>query len=193
MKILVAVLLAALCACALGQSRNDPLTSREVDLLRDTAQQPPQRIRLLISFAEQRMLAAERLRNPARPGFTDPDKVSDLLGELAAVVDELDDNLAMYNGHSEDLRHALRHVLDAEEKFLKRLNALEDGAPPQQKRSFAAALADASESVRSSRESAQAMLTDQIAKKGEAKEKEKIDHHENKKTAGTRDSDPEHD
>jgi len=190
-KILAALLFAALCASAQGQTRNDPLNNREVDLLRDTAQEPPHRIRLLISFAEQRMVAAERLRNPAGPGFTDPDKVADLLGELAAVVDEMDDNLAMYNGHSEDLRHALRHVLDADEKFLKRLNSLEDGAPPQQKRRFAAALADASESVRSSRESAQAMLTDQIAKKGEAKGKEKIDRHENKKTTGTRDSDPE--
>jgi hypothetical protein len=154
---------------------HDPLNDREVDLLRESAQEPKKRVDLFISFSRDRMLAIERLRSATNPGTNDADKVSDLLADLAALVDELDDNLVMYNSHSEDLRRPLRHVLDAEAEFLNKLEALSNNATPLQKRRFAAALEDASDSIKSSTESARAMLADQIEKKGEEKNKEKLD------------------
>jgi hypothetical protein len=184
-KILPVIVLAGLCGVAGAQMRHDPLNAREVDQLRENAQEPKKRIDLLISFARERMLAIERMRGVAQPatqsatqpdaklGGGDSDRMADLLADLAAVVDELDDNLEMYNGHSEDLRRPLRHVLEAEAEFLPKLEALNEGATPLQRRRLAAAVEDAADSVKSSSESARAMLDGQIAKKGEEKEKEK--------------------
>jgi len=172
--------------------RHDPLNPREVDQLRESAQLPKKRIDLLVSFARERMLAIERLRSAAKsgatqPGVDDSSKIADLLGDLAAVIDELDDNLAMYSRHSEDLRRPLHHVLDAEAEFLSKLEALNESATPLQKRHLAAALEDALDSVKSSRESARDMLAGQIEKKGE--EKDKLDRREARQTPGTHDSD----
>jgi hypothetical protein len=174
-KILAAILLVVLCAGAQGQVHHDPLNDREIDQLRETAQDPKKRIDLLIAYTRERVLAIERLRSTTKPGLDDAGKVADLLSDLAALIDELDDNLAMYSSHSEDLRRPLRHVLDAEAEFQQKLNALNDTATPLQKRRFSAALEDASDSLQSSTESARSMLDDQIAKKGEEKNKEKLD------------------
>ena len=196
MKILAAIFLIVVfigpCGAA-AQSRHDPLNPREVDQLRDSTQEPKKRIDLLVSFARERMLAIERLRSAAQPatqpavnqpGVDNSGKIADMLTELAAVIDELDDNLEMYNGRSEDLRRPLHHVLDAEAEFLQKLEALSDNATSQQKRRLAAALADASDSVKSSSDGARAMLADQIAKKGEEKNKEKLDRQEARQAPG---------
>lgn len=185
MKILAAILLVSLCAGAQAQVHHDALNEREIDQLRETAQDPKKRIDLLIAFTRERVLAIERLRSATKPGLDDSGKVADLLGDLAALIDELDDNLAMYSSHSEDLRRPLRHVLDAEAEFQQKLNALNDNATPMQKRRFSAALEDVLDSMQSSTESARAMLADQIEKKGEEKDKEKLDRKEAQQTRDT--------
>ena len=175
MKILATILLALFCAAAQAQTHHDPLNAREIDQMRESAQDPKKRIDLILDFARERVLAIERLHGATKPALTDADKIADLLSDLAVLIDELDDNLAMYNGHSEDLRRPLHHVLDAEEEFQKKIDALKDTATPLQKRHFSAALEDASDSLRSSTETSRAMLTDQIEKKGEEKSKGKPD------------------
>jgi hypothetical protein len=184
-KILAAILLVALCAGAQAQAHHDPLNEREIDQLRETAQDPKKRIDLLIAYTRERVLAVERLRGTTKPGLEDSGKVADLLSDLAVLIDELDDNLAMYDSHSEDLRRPLRHVLDAEADFQQKLNALNDTATPLQKRRFLAALEDASDSLQSSTESARTMLADQIEKKGEEKDKQKLDRKEAQQTRDT--------
>jgi hypothetical protein len=166
------VLLIAITAAA-AQTRHDPLNAREVEQMRDSAQDPKKRVELVLSFASERMLAIERLRTAAKPGANDPATIASLLADLAGLIDELDDNLDMYNRHSEDLRNPLRHVLDAEAEFQKKLAELGESATAQQKRLFAAALEDATDSIKTSSESTRAMLADQIAKKGEVKSKDK--------------------
>lgn len=175
MKILAAILIAGLCTGAQAQTHRDPLNEREVELMRDSAQEPAKRIDLIVGFARERMTAIERLRAAAKPSASDPETIASLLGDLATLIDELDDNLSMYGGHSEDLRRPLRHVLDAEADFSQKLKALDEKATPLQKRQFAAALEDASESIKASTENARAMLADQLEKKGEEKDKAKLD------------------
>lgn len=186
MKILAAILLATVFATAQGQMHHEPLNDREIDEMRQTAQDPKKRIGLLLGFARERVLAIERLRNSPKPGLGDAGKTADLLSDLAILIDELDDNLAMYSEHSEDLRLPLRHVLDAEEEFQQKLSALNDTATPLQKRRFVAALEDASDSLQSSTESARALLADQIAKKGEEKSKQKVDRRNAQETQDAR-------
>jgi len=172
-KIFTAILLFSFCLDAQSQTRHDPLNSREVDLLRENAQKPQKRIDLLIGFAQERMLAIDRLGTATTPGQGNAGKIAALLEELANLIDELDDNLDMYNGHGEDLRRPLRRVLDAEAEFQQQLKALNDNATSIQKQRFATALADASDSLNSSTESARAMLASQQQKKLEQKTTEK--------------------
>jgi hypothetical protein len=80
-------------------------------------------------------------------------------------------------------------VVDAEAEFMRKLEALNESATPLQKRRLAAALEDALDSVKTSSESARAMLSDQLAKKGE--DKEKPDRHEARGTAETHEADAE--
>lgn len=192
MKFLIGVLLLGLCVGAQAQKRHDPLNSREVDQMRDSAQDSKKRIDLLIGFSRERVLAIDRLRSTIKPGgLDDAGKIADLLTDLAALIDELDDNLVMYSGHSEDLRRPLRHLLDAEAEFQQKLKALDGNATPSQKQRFAVALENASESLKSSTESARELLADQIEKKGEEKNKEKLDRRE-KHAPGTNPSDAAH-
>lgn len=176
MRTFLAVLLIALSTLAQAQAHHDPLNAREVEAMRESAQEPKKRVDLILGFARERVMAIERLRTAAKSGPNDTATIASLLTDLATLIDELDDNLSMYNGHSEDLRRPLSRVLDAEAEFQKKLSELGESATPMQKRRFAAALEDASDSLKTSSESARAMLADQIQKKGEAKGKDKGDH-----------------
>ena len=179
MKMFVAAVVLILAVAAQAQfSRHDPLNAHEIELMREYAQEPQKRIELLLGFSRERMMAIDRLRAEPTPDGT---KIGDLLTEFSAVIDELDDNLAMYNSHSEDLRRPLRHVIKSEAEFQQKLKTLRESASPLQKRGFAAALDDASDALDGSAESARTMLADQLAKKGEEKDKEKHD-----KSAGGR-------
>jgi hypothetical protein len=169
MKILIPALMVTLCMGVAAQSRHDPLNPHEIEQMRASAQEPARRIELLVAFARDRALAVERLRAMSAPNGV---KIGDLLTEFAAIIDELDDNLDMYNSHSEDLRRPLKRVLQAEEEFQQKLKAF-DSTTPLQKREFAAALDDATDSLDSSSNAARRMLADQIAKKGEEKVAEK--------------------
>jgi hypothetical protein len=174
MKIVSAIVLLFLCTGAVAQSHRDPLTDREVNQMRDSAQDPKKRVELLIGFSKERMQAIESLRVAAKP--CTEGQIADLLSDLATLIDEMDDNIAMYNGHSEDLRHPLRQVLDVEAEMQQKLAALSESATPLRKRRIAAALEDATDSLTSSTESARAMLADQLQKKGEEKTKDKSEH-----------------
>lgn len=181
---LLAGFVAGPCACAQAQTRQDPLNSREVELMRDSAQEPGRRIDLLIGFTRERVMAIEQLHSTAKEGHDNSSKLAGLLDELADLIDELDDNLAMYSKRGEDLRRPLRHVLEAEAEFQQKLKPLEDDATPPEKRRIAISLEDASDSLQSSLESAKTMLAGQIEKRGEEKDKEKRDRQEAKAKEG---------
>ena len=163
-----------LCIGAFAQLRHDPLTSIEVDQMRDSAPDPGRRIDLLLGFARARLLGAEKLRVNANSGQHDIAKAEELLGDFALLIDELDDNLEMYSKRGEDLRTPLRHVLDAEAGFQTELKDLANQVVPAQTRGPAAvgltaALEDAKDSLQSSSESAGAMLAAEERKRGEVR------------------------
>ena len=169
MKLLPVVLLVLLCTALRAQARHDPLTAVEVEQMRDSAQNPKRRIDLLLGFARERMVAVEQLRSTVNASPNANAKQEELLGDFSIIIDELDDNLAEYNKRGEDLRPALRHVLDTESEFQQKLKALADQSTPQQMRWLAPAVEDASESLQGSTESTNAVLAAQVVKKGEEK------------------------
>ncbi len=167
-----------LCAGVSAQTRHDPLSSIEVDQMRGSAQEPGKRIQLLLGFARVRLLGAEKLRIDAKSSRKELAKAEELLGDFALLIDELDDNLDMYKKRGEDLRAALRRVLDAEAVFqqeLKELTARIAQAQPQGPTTvgLAAAMEDAAESLQTSSESAGAMLAAEEQKWGQVRSEKK--------------------
>lgn len=173
MKRFILALLLVVCACASAQLHHDPLTSIEVDQMRDTAQDPERRIDLLLGFAHARLLGVAGLHIDKKSGRPDLAKAEELLGDFALIIDELDDNLDMYDTRGEDLRTSLRRVLDAEAGLQQQLKGLADQLAQVQAQGptavgLATALADATDSLQSSSESAGAMLAAEERKRGEA-------------------------
>jgi uncharacterized coiled-coil DUF342 family protein len=112
-----------LLSLAWGQARREPLNPKEIDELRDAAQQPDERIKLYIQFARDRLLALEQMR--ADPKVTDrAQQTHDGLQNFLDVYDELNDNLDTFVERKADLRKPLKAVIEADTEFQAKLRAL---------------------------------------------------------------------
>jgi hypothetical protein len=140
-----------LVAAAAAQRKRDPLTSAEVDQLRDTAVEPDLRLKLYVKFARERLNSLEQMRND--PKVTDrAQKTHDQLEDFLAVYDELNDNIDMYADRKDDLRKPLKVVIEADTEFQAKLRALKDaaGVPPAEAKQYDFVLANVLESLDSS-------------------------------------------
>lgn len=129
------VLLAALmfAPCVASARRHDPLTSDEIDQLREVALEPEKRLKLLADFARLRLTAIEDTRTPKKPAAENPRSLHDLMQDFLEVYDELDDNIGMYEDRQSDLRKALKPVLLADNEFHARLEGLQHNLTPQER------------------------------------------------------------
>jgi len=125
--------------------RHDPLTSDEIDRLREAALDPESRLKLFADFARLRFTAIETARMPKKPdaakpgaekpgaekpGADSPRSLHDLMEDFLAVYDELDENISMYEDRQADLRKAMKVVLLADGEFRARLEGLEHNLTP---------------------------------------------------------------
>jgi hypothetical protein len=108
---------------AAGQTHHrDPLTDAEVDKLRDTAQEPGERLKLYIEFARARLDRAQKVH--ADPKATDREaQTREAFQEFLDVYDELDTNVDTYADRGEDLRKALKPVIEADTEFGAKIRA----------------------------------------------------------------------
>src|SRR5256886_17383663 len=107
--------------------RHDPLTPAEIDQLRDTAQEPDQRLKLYVKFVRARLAGVERLRSD--PKVTDRgQETHDRLQDFLDLYDELNDNIDTYADRKADLRKVLKPIIAADTGFEAQLRALEDSA-----------------------------------------------------------------
>lgn len=127
-RIPLALSLALLLAVPLyAQHRHDPLSSEEIDQLRDAMVEPDQRLKLYVKFTRDRMSKLEQMRSD--PKTTDrPRQTHDMLEDFLAVYDELNDNVDMYVGRKDDIRKPLKIVIEADTEFQSRLRAIKDAA-----------------------------------------------------------------
>jgi hypothetical protein len=126
-----------------AMARHDPLTSDEIDQLREAALDPEKRLKLYADFARLRFTAIENARLPKKPdaGKTDagkfdaedPRSLHDLMEDFLAVYDELDENIGTYEDRRADLRKALRIVLLADNEFHARLQGLQHNLTPEER------------------------------------------------------------
>jgi len=180
------VAIAAACALLLSQlgmaqreRRHDPLSEKEVDQLRELADQPDGRLKLYVKFARARMLAIEQTRSD--PRFVDDrgTRLHGLLEDLGSIVDEIDDNVDQYRSHHNDVRPGLKELVEADSEFQLKLRGIKEqvAADPKLAREaseYKFVLEDAIESVNQSAESARETLEAQnqeFAKKKKGEQK----------------------
>ncbi len=110
-----------------AERRRDPLTSLEVDQLRDTAMEPDLRLKLYVKFARARLASLEQARSD--PKVTNRgQETHDRLQDFLDVYDELNENIDTYVGRKADLRKVLKAVIEADTEFQAKIRALRDSA-----------------------------------------------------------------
>src|SRR5471032_2509787 len=147
---------------AKADRRSDPLNQLEIDQLRDTAQEPELRLKLYIKFARTRLDAIEQTRSD--PKVTDKaQQTHDRLQDFLDVFDELNDNVDTFADRREDLRKALKVVIEGDNEFQSKLRALKDAAEatPAETKAYDFLLTNAIETVDSSIEDHRQLLDTQ--------------------------------
>ncbi len=145
-----------------AQARHDPLTPIEIDQLRDAAQDPGQRLKLLITFARARLDAVEKAH--ADPKATARgQQTHDRLQDFLDVYDELDDNIDMFTDRSADLRKPLKNILEADTEFQAKLRALKQSATatPEEFTQYELLLANVLDTLDDSSQDHRQLLTEQ--------------------------------
>jgi hypothetical protein len=128
----------ALAARPATAAKHDPLTSDEIDRLREVALEPEKRLKLFADFARLRFTAIENARMPSKPDAAKPEadkprSLHDLMEDFLAVYDELDENISMYEDRQADLRKAMKVVLLADNEFHARLEGLRRNLTPEER------------------------------------------------------------
>ena len=146
----------------LAEQKRDPLTSPEIDQLRDTAMDPDLRLKLYVTFARARLVALEQARSD--PKTTDRSLVThDGLQDFLDVYDELNDNIDTYVGRKSDLRKVLKLVIDGDTEFQAKLRALRDDATAKKEEmeQYEFLLSNALETLDSSAQDHRQLLSEQ--------------------------------
>jgi hypothetical protein len=121
-------LLAALCVPVYATGRRDPLTDKEVDQMREVAQLGDKRLRLLLTFAQSRMLAIYQMRGDPKLAEGRGARVHDLLEDFANIVTEMDRNIDQYADQKQDIRKPLKEIIEANADFQQKLRGLKEAA-----------------------------------------------------------------
>jgi ABC-type transporter Mla subunit MlaD len=123
-KLRVVACTVLLLAAGAGAQRHDrdPLTPLEVDKIRDSAMEPEVRLKLYVEFARVRLDKVQQARSD--PKATDKDEQTRAaLQDFMDVYDELNVNVDTFADRGNDLRKALKPVIEADTEFGAKLRA----------------------------------------------------------------------
>ncbi len=113
-----------------SRGHRDPLNNAEIEQMREIADQPPLRMKLMLKFAESRMVSIDEAR-VQKPSADRTKLVHDFLEDFSALIDEIDENLDMFDRQRADLRKPLKLMIEADTRFGAKLRALKlEGVPP---------------------------------------------------------------
>ena len=145
----VFLLLAALLSSAAAQIRQmrDPLTDKEVDEMRETADYPDKRIELMVNFCRARINSIEQLQANAKSAKDRPMQIHDLLQDFTSLLDEIGDNVDMYSSHNADMRKGLTLLIEASSEWQLKLRQLKQQSPPEELGQYNFELTNAMEDV----------------------------------------------
>jgi hypothetical protein len=172
------VLLLAMSAAA-QQHNRDPLNDLEIDKLRDAAQLPDVRLKLYVDFARARLDKLQRVRADTKA--TDREQQTrNALQDFLDVYDELDTNVDTFADRKDDLRKALKPVIEADTEFGSKLRVFKSSlvSTPKEAESYAFLLGSALDTV----DAAAKDHRDLLAEQEEAfRHKKKQDHKDDSK------------
>lgn len=167
-KLLLSLMVfACVVSCAAQRHRRDPLTDAEVDQLRDTAQEPEARLKLYIGFARNRLENLRQVQADPKVSSADKDQqIRAALQDFTDIYDELNENVDTFSDRGDDLRKALKPVIEADTEFGSKLRAfklsLETARQDSEKYDFL--LGTAMEAVDSSAKDHRDLLAEQEVK-----------------------------
>ena len=108
-------------------AKRDPLNNKEIDELREAAQEPNDRLKLIVQFARARLESLEAARSDPKLSVSErAESIHDLLEDFTSIYDELGDNLDMYSGQKADFRKAMHVIIEGDAEFQNRLRAFRD-------------------------------------------------------------------
>jgi regulator of replication initiation timing len=153
--------------------KRDPLTEDESDKIRELAQEPDKRIKLILKYTQARVATIEQLEGDARMAAGRGKQIHDLLEDFTALIDELDDNIDEYADKKSDIRKALKEVVETNTSFQLKLRTLkEQKAAAKEFADYNFVLQNATEAVNSSLDNARQALQElEVALKEEKKKK----------------------
>lgn len=156
-----ALLLATLPVIA-EQHQRDPLNDLEIDKLRDAAQEPEVRLKLYIEFARARVDKLEQARADEQASNRDQ-LTRDALQDFLDVYDELNTNVDTYADRGDDLRKALKPVIEADIEFGSKLRAFKSslGSRPESAKDFTFLLGTALDTIDASVKDHRDLLAEQ--------------------------------
>jgi len=177
-KLIIVFLLLSAVAFA---RRRDPLTDAESDQLREARQEPAKVLKLFGKFADARLDAINESLNNTQKTRERPATVHDLLDDFASIVDEINDNLDMYqennrldNDQRKQYRKGLKELIVDEGKLRARLRSLQhdvenDPKLKAESQAYIFALQDADAALKNSLETAKQYLTEKEEEKPQKK------------------------
>jgi hypothetical protein len=175
----ICTLLSLLVGADAQRRRRDPLNAAEVEQLRETRLEPVKRLKLFVTFIQARMATLEQMRSDKRFAEGRGEQTHKLLGDVMALVEEMDRNIDMYADDKLDIRKALKEIVESNTALQLKLRALKETPPPGDKtseeaRTYTYMLEDARETVNDSLASARETLDEQNALAKEKQLKKEI-------------------
>jgi len=160
-RLAILILLALPATAAAQQHQRDPLNDLEIDKLRDAAQLPDVRLKLYVEFARARL---DKLQARADTKAEDREKQTrDALQDFLDVYDELDQNVDTFADRRDDLRKALKPVIEADTEFGAKLRAFKASvaSTPKEAAGYEFLLGSALDTVDSAAKDHRDLLADQ--------------------------------
>ena len=154
--------------------KRDPLTEDESDQIRELAQEPDKRIRLMLKFIQARLATIDQLEGDARMAAGRGKQVHDLLEDFTALIDELDDNIDDYVDKKSDIRKSLKDVVESDTAFQLKMRTLKDQkASSKEFADYNFVLQNATDAVNASLDNARQALEELEAALKQEKEQKK--------------------
>ncbi len=172
---LLALALAVLATASgrLGAQKPDFLSEDEQDKLREAAQEPSERIRLYLTFAQARLERFESYRmSSADPKEDQGAHLDSLLGEYISLNEELKGWIDYQYEHNGDMRRGLRALLEQGPRQLESLRRIGQ-SPDRYAEAYSQTLREAIDDLGDTLDGATKALAEQEKKFAEAKREEK--------------------
>lgn len=118
----------ALPRAAAQQEKKDYLTDSEADKIRD-AMLPPDRIKLFVSFADDRLKKFQYELARTTPEGRRAEILNSLLNAYAGCMDDAADQIALAREKQIDIRGPLKMMQSKGKEFLETLQKLDKGGP----------------------------------------------------------------